>query len=104
MSFSTYQYLRMVGQAMSTSLTTVATVPASTQYLIKDINITNNTASAINATVSVGGVLIVANISIPAQSTLHWTGLLVANAAETIQASASVATNVWLAISGQSGV
>lgn len=104
MSFSTYQYLRMVGAALAVSPTTVATVPASTQYLIKDIGVTNNTGSAVLVSISVGGVLIFASMSIPAQSTLHWTGLLVANAAETIVASASVATNVWLVISGQSGV
>lgn len=104
MTFSTYQYANFVGQQLtSTSPTTVGTVPGSTQWIVKDITICNSASAAETVTLTIGAVDIFAGMSVPPNSTLHWTGLIVVAAAATIVASASVVTGIWLNIAGQTG-
>lgn len=87
-----------LGQAAITgSIATLYTVPASTRTLLKDIDICNTTAGALTVDVHLvpsGGSATTANAllygySINANATLQWTGTQVMNASDTIQVKAS---------------
>jgi hypothetical protein len=92
MPFSLVQFAKFVQSAVTNAQVTIYTVPGATQATIKDIDITNTTAAA--ATVSInlvptGGSAVTANLlaaawSIPANSTVHWTGTQVLNAGDFI--------------------
>jgi hypothetical protein len=105
MTFSVYQYTRMCSILLTTSNATLYTVPALTQALVKDINVSNPTGVAANFQLQMpGGQPIFQNTTIPGGTTIHWTGLITLNAGETISGLASVATTVYVIISGQTGV
>jgi hypothetical protein len=104
-TFSVYQYVRFAAALLTTGGGTLYTVPASTQAIVKDIDISNPTATAAVLTLQItGGVPILQNISIPGGATVHWTGLIVLNAGEIISGQASVASTLYATISGQTGV
>jgi hypothetical protein len=107
MTFSTYQYARFVAQQVTATSagTAVYTVPASTQALLKDIIVTNTAGAAETLTLTIGNVTswIFSAMSVPPNQTVHFTGLIVLNAAEVLDAYASAATGIWLTISGQTG-
>lgn len=85
--------------AMTTAYTSFYTVPANTRTYIKQFDICNTTAGAINVYVSfvpVGGTAdttnaILYNATIPAYSTLQWCGAQILNASGTVQAKGSAA-------------
>jgi hypothetical protein len=93
MPFTTVQFKKFAQSAITTSLVTVYTVPASAQDVVKDFDIANTTGSAIPVTVHFvpsGGVAGVAtqvlpNSSIAPNSVLHWTGTQVLNTGDFIQ-------------------
>ena len=103
---SSYAFL---GQgALTTSYTTLYTVPSTNTVYVNDICAANTTSSAlsiyvslvpINATASAANALFY-NVSIPAYSTLQWTGNQVINSGGSIQAYAS-ATGCSITISGK---
>jgi hypothetical protein len=104
-TFSVYQYVRFVSANITTSLVTLYTVPAATQAIVKDININNYGVSSVTLSIfqmpNTGAVL--QGTVIPAGGTVHWTGLIVLGAGETISAQASAA-GTYATISGQTGV
>ena len=104
MTFSVYQYSNFVGQELTaTGLTTLATVPASTQWMIKDIEVCNTDSVAVTITLNLNGIPIFSSMSIPPNQTVHWTGLRVLAATQTIAASCSVANELYISIDGQTG-
>jgi hypothetical protein len=107
MTFSTYQYARFAAQQVTATAagTAIITVPASTQYIIKDIIVTNTAVAAETLYLTIGNLTapIFWNMSVPPAQTVHFTGLIVLNAAEVLDAYASVATGIYVTISGQTG-
>lgn len=88
-----------------TSTGTLYTVPASTTTILRNIHVANNTAAAVTFTLAIGTAATAANrlydaVSIPANSTLDWSGFLVLAAAETLQALASAGTSLTVTVSG----
>lgn len=92
MTFTVVQFKKFVQSAVTNAQVTIYTVPGASQDVIKDIDITNTTGSA--ATVSInlvpsGGSALTANlffalVSVPANSTVHWTGTQVLNTGDFI--------------------
>lgn len=89
-----------LGQAsITTIVTTLYTVPASTRTLLKEFSIANTTAAAINVRVflvpsagSAGtGNAFLYDVSVPANNALQYDGVQVMNAGETIQIQAASA-------------
>jgi hypothetical protein len=107
MTFSTYQYARFAAQQVTATAqgTALITVPASTQYIIKDIVVTNAAAAVESVSLTIGNVTapIFYAMSVPPNQTVHFTGLIVLNAGEVLDAWASVATGIYITISGQTG-
>jgi hypothetical protein len=83
--------------ALTTSYAILYRVPLNTRTYVKDIDICNTTSAAITAYVSLvisGGSpsasnALFYNTSIPAYSTMQWTGSEILNAGDTIQVKAS---------------
>lgn len=87
-----------LGQAvLTTSYTTLYTVPASTRTYVKQMDICNTTGSSINVFVSLvppagtagAGNALFYNTTLAGYSTLSWTGTQILNAQDTIQVKAS---------------
>lgn len=105
MPFSTYQYAAFASQTLTTtSSTTLGTVPASTQWMVKDISVANTTSTAANITISLNGVPILPFISLPGNQAVHWTGLVVLAAGQLLTAQAGTANAIAVWVSGQTGV
>lgn len=106
MPFSNYQYARFVSAVVPNAQTTMYTVPASTQVLVKDILLTNVTGAAVTMTIfqMPAPIATMQGAIIPGNNSLHWTGLIVLNAGEIISMQASAASSVYATISGQTGV
>lgn len=93
--------------AATTSTSTLYTVPAGNQFLLKDLEICNTTAVAATFTIYVvpsGGTAAQSNAlfysaPINGNTSVQWTGELSLSAGSTIQASASV-TTVSFKVSG----
>ena len=85
--------------AVTTSYVILYRVPVNTRTYVKDMDICNTTGSAITVYVSLvasgdtagASNALFYNTSIPAYSTVQWTGSEILNAADTIQVKASVA-------------
>jgi hypothetical protein len=85
--------------AITTGVTTLYTVPASTRALLKEFSIANTTAAAINVRVylvpsagSAGtGNAFLYDIPVPGNNTLQYNGIEVLNAGDTIQIQAASA-------------
>lgn len=89
-----------LGQAaITTGVTTLYTVPASTRTLLKEFSIANTTGAAINVRVflvpsggSAGtGNAFLYDVSVPANNALQYDGVQVMNAGDTIQVQAASA-------------
>ena len=89
-----------LGQAaITTGVTTLYTVPASTRTLLKEFSIANTTGAAINVRVflvpsggSAGtGNAFLYDASVPANNALQYDGVQVMNAGDTIQVQAASA-------------
>lgn len=89
--------LQLGQTALTTSFTTVYTVPASTRTYVKQLDVCNTTASPISIYVSLvpsGGTAgtgnaLFYNATLGGYSTLSWTGTQVLSTAGTIQVKAS---------------
>lgn len=100
MAFTSTQYKRLVAVAsVAVASTTQYTVAASTQDVIKCIDVANTTGAAQTITLTIAGTVIFNAMSIAAGATLHWTGTQVLNAGDTIVTAAS-AVGLALLISG----
>jgi hypothetical protein len=103
-TFSVYQYANFAAQLLTTtSATTLNTVPVSTQWMVKDIEVCNSTASAATITLTMAGCLLFSGMSVPGNQTLHWTGLRVLAATNTIVATAGTANALSISVDGQTG-
>lgn len=98
--------VRVGPTALTTSAATLYTVPASTTLPVRNIHIANeSTTTAVTVTLSIGtdGAgkrLLGPGLSLPASSSYDWSGFLIVNAAEIIQALASANTSLTVTISG----
>jgi hypothetical protein len=107
MAFQNITGLKLGQAAITTSYTTLYTVPASTRAYVKDMDICNTTGSPIGVYVSLvpsagtasASNAILYNASLPAYSTLQWCGMQILNAGDTIQVKAS-ATGCTISASG----
>lgn len=96
---ATISPLKVAQAAIGTALSTLYTVPASSDLLVKDFDICNTTVTPITVTVYFvpsGGTAGAANslmsgYSIPAQGLVQWSGTQVLNAGDFIQVIASSA-------------
>lgn len=98
--------IRIGPTALTTSAATLYTVPASTTLTVRGIHIANESAvAAVTVTMSIGtdGAgkrFLGPGLSLPASSSYDWSGFLIVNAAEVIQALASATTSLTVTISG----
>jgi hypothetical protein len=108
MAFQSITPVKLGQAAITASLVTLYTVPASTRTFVKDFDICNTTVGALTVRVHLipgGGSASAANailydISIPANSTLQWSGSQVMYATDFIQ---TVASNTGLTITASGG-
>jgi hypothetical protein len=85
--------------AVTTGVTTLYTVPASTRTLLKEFSVANTTGTPINVRVflvpSAGvagtGNAFLYDVSVPANNALQYNGIQVMNAGDTIQVQAASA-------------
>lgn len=96
---------RLYGPAQLTNVAaTKYTAPASTRTLVRHVHVSNPSGSTVNFTLSVGadaaGTRLFDAYSIPAGSTLDYWAFLMLDAAEVIQALASVTTTLVITIEG----
>ena len=91
--------IKLAQAAMTTSYVTIYTTPDNTRTFVKDIDIVNTTGSAISIYVSLvplagsagtGNALFYAN-SLPANTTMQWSGSQILNAGGFISVKASSA-------------
>lgn len=89
---------------LTAAAVTKYTVPASTKAIIRHIHFNNTDSAARTVTVSIGADAVatelITGLSIPATSTYDWYGYIVMDAAEIMQAFASVTTVVNMSIFG----
>lgn len=90
--------------ALTTSAAAQYTVPGSTKAVVRNVHVCNESGSAATVTVSIGtdgaGKRILKGFSVPANGVYDWSGSLVLDAAEVVQALASANTSLTLTISG----
>lgn len=111
MAFQRITPVKLAQAAVTASVVTVYTVPASTRTILKDIDICNTTAGALTINVylvpsggSPGtGNALFFGLAITANTTLQWSGVQVLNAGDTIRVQGS-ATGLTVNISGGEAV
>lgn len=99
MAFDVITPTKLGQSAITASVTTLYTVPASTRAFVKDIDIANTTAGALNVRVFLvpsAGAAATTNalfydVAMAANSTMQWVGVQILNAGDTIQVQASAA-------------
>jgi hypothetical protein len=96
---------RVAGPTLLTATAaTVYTVPASTTTTLRNIHVSNETASAATFTMSIGtdaaGKRLFTALSIPGNQVFDWSGFIVLAAAELIQAFSGTASALTLTVSG----
>ena len=99
MAFQNLTPTKLGQAAITTGVTTLYTVPASTRTLLKEFSIANTTGAAINVRVflvpSAGaagpGNAFLYDVPVPANNTLQYNGIEVLNAGDTIQVQAASA-------------
>ena len=107
MAFDVITPVKLGQAAITTGVTTLYTVPASTRTLLKEFSIANTTAAAINVRVflvpSAGsaatGNAFLYDVPVPANNALQYNGIEVLNAGDTIQIQA-VSTGLTIIASG----
>ena len=111
MAYNNITPLQLAQAAMTTSYATIYTVPVNTRTYVKDLDIINTTAAAIDVYVSLvpdGGTAGTSNalfyhVSLPAYTIVQWAGSQVIDAGATIQVKAS-AVGCTITISGGEAV
>ena len=109
MAFDVITPTKLGQAAITTGVTTLYTVPASTRTLLKEFSIANTTAAAINARVflvpSAGaagtGNAFLYDVPVPANNALQYNGIEVLNAGDTIQIQAALAGLTIIASGGE---
>jgi hypothetical protein len=96
---------RLSGPALLTAAAaTQYTVPASTTTTLRNIHVSNETATAATFTMSIGtdaaGKRLFTALSIPGNQAFDWSGFIVMAAAEIIQAFSGTASALTLTVSG----
>jgi hypothetical protein len=99
MAFDVITPVKLGQAAITTGVTTLYTVPASTRTLLKEFSIANTTASSINVRVflvpSAGSAGIsnafLYDVPVPTANALQYNGIEVLNAGDTIQIQAASA-------------
>ena len=107
-TFEVFVPVKMAQVAITASVVTVYTTPATNRALVQDIQIANTTAGALTYNVFLvpaGGTAGTSNaifygVSLGANTSYHWTGTQVLFPGDTIQVQAS-ATGLTISISGQ---
>jgi hypothetical protein len=97
MAFDVITPTKLGQAAITTGVTTLYTTPASTRTFVKDMDIANTTAGALNVRVffvpSAGSAAttnaLFYDVSIPVATTIQWLGTQIMNAGDTIQIQAS---------------
>ena len=109
MAFDVITPVKLGQAAITTGVTTLYTVPASTRTLLKEFSIANTTAAAINVRVflvpSAGTAgtsnAFIYDLPVPANNTLQYNGVEVLNAGDTIQIQAASAGLTIIASGGE---
>ena len=99
MAFDVITPAKLGQAAITTGVTTLYTVPASTRTLLKEFSIANTTAAAINVRVflvpSAGSAgtsnAFIYDIPVPANNALQYDGVQIMNAGDTVQIQAASA-------------
>jgi hypothetical protein len=99
MAFQNITPTKLGQAAITTGVTTLYTVPASTRALLKEFSIANTTGAAINVRVFLVPAAGTAgtdnaflyDVAVPANNTLQYNGIEVLNAGDTIQVQAASA-------------
>ena len=107
MAFDVITPVKLGQAAITTGVTTLYTVPASTRTLLNEFSIANTTAAAINVRVflvpSAGSAgtsnAFLYDVPVPANNALQYNGVEVLNAGDTIQIQA-VSTGLTIIASG----
>jgi hypothetical protein len=108
MAFQVPTIVRLGQAAITTSATTLYTVPSSSRTFVENIDVVNTGASTASVDIYLvpfGGTADTSNAlfyqqSLTAKQTLHWAGLQVIDAGATIQIKAS-ATGITITASGE---
>jgi hypothetical protein len=111
MAFQNITPAKLGQAAITTGVTTLYTVPASTRTLLKEFSIANTTGSAINVRVflvpaagSAGtGNAFLYDVPVPDANALQYNGVQVMNAGDTIQIQAAT-TGLTIVASGAEAV
>ena len=109
MAFDVITPTKLGQAAITTGVTTLYTVPASTRALLKEFSIANTTGAAINVRVFLvpsGGTAGTTNaflydVSVPANNALQYNGIEVLNAGDTIEIQAASAGLTIIASGGE---
>ena len=96
---------RLYGPAQpATTAATIYTVPASTTTVVRNIRVSNTTGTAATITMSIGtnaaAAQIMSAVSVPANSVYDWSGFLVMNAADILQALQGTSSALTVTVSG----
>ena len=96
---------RLYGPAQpGTSSTTLYTVPASTTAILRNIRISNTTATAATITMSIGAdaaaTRLMSGVSIAANSVYDWSGFIVLATTETLRALQGTSAALTVTVSG----
>lgn len=97
MAFDVITPTKLGQSAITTGVTTLYTTPASTRTFVKDMDVANTTAGAINVRVffvpSAGSAAttnaLFYDVSVSANTTIQWLGTQIMNTGDTIQIQAS---------------
>lgn len=108
MTFTVVQFKKFVQAVMTTSAATIYTVPASSQDVLKCLDITNTNSVAVafsvylvpNAGAVANGNALFFGVTLPGYTTLHWTGTQVLNAGDFIAVVAAVVSSITIIASG----
>lgn len=96
---------RLAGPSLLTgTAATVYTVPGATATILRSIHVSNETGSTATFTLSIGtdaaGKRLFTAVDIPTKGSLDWSGFIVLNAAEVLQAFSGTASALTLVVSG----
>jgi hypothetical protein len=108
MTFTVVQFKKFVQSLITTSQVTIYTVPGASQDVVKGMDLANTSASAVTVSVDFvpsgnsvsAATKIFASVSIPPNSTLHWTGTQVLNTGDFISVIAGTTNVVTISVSG----
>lgn len=96
---------RLSGPALLTaSAATQYTVPAATSTVLRSVHVSNETASTATFTLSIGtdasGKRLWTALDVPTKSSFDWSGFIVLNTADIVQAFSGTASALTLTMSG----